>query len=570
VQAFDALPVSVRTTYDAVTHALLTTKLTDADGASLGTALDRVASLETIRGSVKGGRGDVQFRLYALLESNTFKILKKSQEFRRTADNTVFHKGYPISFRQQGGVPSIQFSISRDGRRADVDVDYRSSKFPAAVLNGHLTAANSDVRAGGNFGRHVGRWLGLNKWWKSLFDFDLIRDLRESAAEDDGQTIPAVPRAGKAKLPDAVADFLSALFVEGAANEAVAYLSEELYWCWELKGLTDGEPLNRGLAPYTALRQYQDIHRELTKLLGEITDLKQVIRGVRLTGYPGLRVINQPYHDRFVLYDIPEGGALEWACSSRLTGEAPLKKDSKRYGKYFLAVFRVPPESKGATVGLLLAKKRGHWKVVAYDDEADVDYSSVPDLRATDREGRALKTVGADTTLLRAVRRFHRDWFLGRNYAGALQFFSPDIFSCRKLYLSEGDKPAEDFQEMLAGWHEGMRRTLEQLGIHKQLAGAIRSVTPTTNDLAVVNHPDQEAFTIFALSDELGEAADCANRQTGNQQVSEELLRAPAEGNYYAASFETEVAGGNPGALTTFWRKADEGWRIYAYRVDTP
>ena len=44
----------------------------------------------------------------------------------------------------------MQFSLSEDGMRADVDVDYRSSKSPQALFNGHLTAANSDVRAGDN------------------------------------------------------------------------------------------------------------------------------------------------------------------------------------------------------------------------------------------------------------------------------------------------------------------------------------------------------------------------------------------------------------------------------------
>ena len=89
--AFQSIPVSVRTTYHAITHALLTTVLTDADGTSLGTALDRVASLETIRGRVKGARGDLQFRVYCLLEPGTLEVLEKSQEVRRTHDNTVYH-----------------------------------------------------------------------------------------------------------------------------------------------------------------------------------------------------------------------------------------------------------------------------------------------------------------------------------------------------------------------------------------------------------------------------------------------------------------------------------------------
>jgi hypothetical protein len=50
----------------------------------------------------------------------------------------------------------------------DIDVDYRSFKFPQALVNGHLTAANSDVRTGNNLSRHDSRWAGLAGWWQDL------------------------------------------------------------------------------------------------------------------------------------------------------------------------------------------------------------------------------------------------------------------------------------------------------------------------------------------------------------------------------------------------------------------
>lgn len=77
-------------------------------------------------------------------------------------DNSVYHKGYPTNYRERSGVPSIQFSVALDGRRTDIDVDYRSSSFPVGLFNGHLTASNSDVRAGNNYDKHVNRWSGFN------------------------------------------------------------------------------------------------------------------------------------------------------------------------------------------------------------------------------------------------------------------------------------------------------------------------------------------------------------------------------------------------------------------------
>jgi hypothetical protein len=74
------------------------------------------------------------------------------QQFKRRADNSVFHKGYPVNYRE-GGTPSVQISIALDGRPADVDVDYRASSFPSALFNGHLTSATSDVRPAPPAGR---------------------------------------------------------------------------------------------------------------------------------------------------------------------------------------------------------------------------------------------------------------------------------------------------------------------------------------------------------------------------------------------------------------------------------
>ncbi len=80
-----------------------------------------------------------------------------------------FIRAIPSATGKQGGAPSIQISIALDHRRADVDVDYRSSGFPAALFNGHLTASNSDVRAGNNYDLHNNRWTGFQNWWRNFF-----------------------------------------------------------------------------------------------------------------------------------------------------------------------------------------------------------------------------------------------------------------------------------------------------------------------------------------------------------------------------------------------------------------
>ena len=133
-EGFNQLTLSEQTTFYAVTHALMQSRLTDSRNTSLGTALDRLASVERIAGQYQGLPGDQQFRLFVTLKPDTRDVLEKTREFSRDHDNTVYHVGYPHSYRQVGREPNIQFSLSEDGLRADIDVDYRSSKSPAGPV----------------------------------------------------------------------------------------------------------------------------------------------------------------------------------------------------------------------------------------------------------------------------------------------------------------------------------------------------------------------------------------------------------------------------------------------------
>ena len=95
----DILRLSTKTTFDAVTHALLTTTLTDASGQKLGDGLALIERVDTVKGEISGTRSDRQFRMYVRLTPNAREILERSREFKRGIDNTVYHKGYPVNYR---------------------------------------------------------------------------------------------------------------------------------------------------------------------------------------------------------------------------------------------------------------------------------------------------------------------------------------------------------------------------------------------------------------------------------------------------------------------------------------
>ena len=76
---FESLSISEQTTFDAVTHAALHSKLTAADGTSLGVVFDLIKSLDRIAGQYNGRQGDEQFRLYVVLQPNARGDCRKSR-----------------------------------------------------------------------------------------------------------------------------------------------------------------------------------------------------------------------------------------------------------------------------------------------------------------------------------------------------------------------------------------------------------------------------------------------------------------------------------------------------------
>ena len=257
---YNQLSLSTRTTFEAITHALMTTKLTGKSGQPTGNALELVQSIETINGKVPQARGDLQFRMYVTLKPDAWQKLKDSTEFFRDRDNTVYHHGYPVNYRQDGSAPTIQISMSKDGRHADIDVDYRSSKFPRALMNGHLSAANSDVRAGNNTQRHLQRWQGLTDWWRNLFGLDTPEPDTSEAVTVNGD-IPPVPLKGNGKLEDAVQDFLNSWLVEQKPELSAAYLSSRSFACLEEYGPQAGTEINVANAPYVAAKDMAATNR---------------------------------------------------------------------------------------------------------------------------------------------------------------------------------------------------------------------------------------------------------------------------------------------------------------------
>jgi hypothetical protein len=548
----DIVAFSSKTTFEAITHALMTTSLTDASGIPLGDALALVERVEAVRGEITGARSDSQFRMYARLTESALDTLKRSKEFKRGADNSVYHKGYPVNYRELGGVPSIQFSVAQDGRRTDIDVDYRSSSFPVSMFNGHLSASNSDVRAGNNYDRHTNRWVGFRNWWQSFFGAPT-----EGVAKDMTPTapgaLPKTPRAGKKDLDVMAHDFLNAWLVEGNVVAAMGYVSERSYACLA-QDSDDPSNFDRGMAPFQIMVNLKAAH----EALGPRTSLEGVVVGTRFAK-PGLRVVKQPYHAQFVVYSVADDVAAAFDCESRLTLGDPTKVP-RVSGNYFATSFNVSGRTD-QPVALLWRKENGYWKIVSWQTGVEEREMPAPDAPPVPKAVR----IKADASLVEAARTFLEGWLVRKDYDAAFRSFSAKSYACYDLERSP-DAPAatspDDAGQKVRAALQGVG---ERVGIVRSLDALLEAVEPVHPALRVMDHQYSRTFTLTDVPNAFVEWADCATRARGAPYP--ETL--PLEyGNGFGMIIRFRTKSGDAPVLRLLWVKENDAWRIAVYNVE--
>lgn len=369
---YASLSDSQRTTYEAVTHALSRSRLTAEGGKALkANALELVEGINEIAGQVKGARGDLQFRVYVRLAPDAQNILTQSREFFRDKDNTVFHKGYPNNYRQRGKVPTIQISIANSGGNADIDVDYRSSKVPKSLVNGHLRSANSDVRVGGNYLGHVSRWFGLIRWWRIVLPTEddaataATPTPSTAATAPQPETQPASPAvtltpeqlADAREVARAANDFLTTWLIKRNRQMADDYLTRRPVTCINVD--TDEE--NEKLSGRMAIQEFALLLDAGLRAKGKRRTLEDAV-GVIEPWDPDLIFVDHPYKGLFALRAIQRHEAGEFMC-------AGLKLDGppEAYGQFYMTYFVLKlAKENGGGLELLWMKEDGKWQIVSY------------------------------------------------------------------------------------------------------------------------------------------------------------------------------------------------------------
>jgi len=551
----DVLGLSTKTTFEAVTHALMTSPLTDGSEQKFGDGLSLVERVDTVRGEVPGASSDRQFRLYVRLTPNAREMLDRSREFKRGIDNTVYHKGYPINYREQDGTPSIQVSIALDGRLADVDVDYRASTFPGMLFNGHFSAANSDVRAGDNAERHAGRWSGFQNWWRGFFGASLDRapDTKDTMP---AFTLPRVPRAGKKSINVMVPDFLQAWLVEGNAVAAMGYVSERSYACLA-QDVPDPPAFDRGLAPIQILVNLKAAH----DALGKHDSLDGLAIGVPLP-IPGLRAVSQPNQAQFVLYDIPEDLATRFDCASRLTPGAPTRRP-RAYGQHYGAIFRIAGGRSDNSIALLWAKEDGYWKIVSWYVAPKPDETPAAPAPTEPKVVR----MRADPTLVNAAKNFVDTWLIRKDYDAAFRYLSRRSYACYDI-LRGPDAPAStSLDDAGLKVRASLQRIGQWVGTEQNLETIVEAAEPLHPSIRPMDHAYSQMFSLTSFPTALGDAVACDARARG--AIPPDPLPLTYD-DAFGMTFRFRTQSGDTPVLRLLWRKEDGVWRVTSYDVDVP
>lgn len=553
----DVLSLSAKTTFEAVTHALMTSALTDQSGATLGDALALVDQVDAVRGELPGASGDRQFRMYVRLRSDAVAILDRSQQFKRGTDNTVYHKGYPLNYREAGGVPSIQFSVALNKSRADIDVDYRSSSFPAALFNGHLTASNSDVRAGTNYDKHINRWSGgFQNWWRGFFGVRLDQSADASSPASSPLTLPKVPRVGKAAIDVTANDFLTAWLVEGNIVAAMGYVSDRAYSCLA-RDSDDPSAFDYGVAPFQLMGNLKSAYDSL----GPHNSLDGLLVGTRLVA-PALRVVKQAHHAQFVVYEVPDDVAAAFECDSESTLGDP-KTIRRKYGTYFGTTFNVGGR-RDTPVALLWARENDYWKIVSWRVGLD---DAITGEEGDDVADPKVVRRPADPTLVAAARSFLENWLVRHDYDAAFKYISPTAYGCYPLERGQVGTQAMSNEDAGKALRESLESAGKNAGNVRTLEAIVSAAEPRHPAIRVLSHRYAGVFSLGSIPIALADAAACAARSTGVTMPDPMPLE---YGDAVGMTLRFKTRSGDPPVLRLLWRRESGEWRITSYDVEMP
>jgi hypothetical protein len=275
-----------------------------------------------------------------------------------------------------------------------------------------------------------------------------------------------------------------------------------------------------------------------------------------------------------VMYDVREDLAESLDCENRLYPEQAdaAKAQSTKSGDYVAAVFQVKTGNlTGEAVATIWAKENGAWRLVSYDVEPEFRPGALPAAPppATESAEPAMPTIAGDPAMQRAARDFLQAWFVRNDPSGAFRYLSPTSFTCYNVYRTESAPQAGSPAEAGRLIQEQMKILVDFAGSGSPLEDILIAAEPHHPDLKLVRHDAATTYSVVALPDSMGTAADCARLKPGETPRFDRDDH-PTYGRFYAVSLRIKRAGEDAAVLWMVWAKQGQDWRVVSYLAVTP
>jgi hypothetical protein len=443
---------------------------------------------------------------------------------------------------------------------SDIDVDYRSSTFPKALFDGHLTAGNSDVRAGGNLATHDNRWEGLNGWWRQVFGFSLGSSAKPYTDATTGRaaTIPVNPRVTANQGIDAsVHDFLTSWVVDKQPQNAIAYLSPLSYPCLESIATKRQKPIPPGMVRFNTLIAMNQFNASL----GNVTSVGDVFEAA-MNWKPNLKEEKNAYPAEFRLVEVPSDTARYQECV-----QTEAQGGKKEKGEFYGAALRGKlGNGRNKVMSLLWTKEGKYWRIVAIriDDGSDAGITPETTAAASPLPEAEPKTISGDPKAVKDITSFYEFWIGKRDPAGAARYVSERSYQCLAA-PSETDKamkPADRIQKALTN-------PLARVPQRQNLSDMMSSVQPVNELVRPVEQVNSNAFAVMAVPDQMADSFLCQSRHLPEKTP---VLRPDDAkyGSYYLSASRLNYGEEESPALLLLWTNEKDQWKVVAWAVEVP
>jgi hypothetical protein len=238
------------------------------------------------------------------------------------------------------------------------------------MWSGHLTSANSDVRAGDNYRRHGSRWAGLVNWWQevlgSLSAFERGDHPFNQMVRLNPTPLPPDRTKGApiAQVYEAMQEFLRDWLIDQDYDEALDFVSDQALACVNLE-----DSFSQTTLSADQLRKHlRDGMQQMHSSLGAFADLTNAIEAVT-PWRKSFKIVEHPFSREFALFRAPAEVAKAFACQDRSDAKLTAVLDDPNptyaddYGSWFR--FRLV-NGQGAVIAIHWKRVAGQWKIQAW------------------------------------------------------------------------------------------------------------------------------------------------------------------------------------------------------------